>query len=383
MLTRKDLLYAGTEKGIFVSWNGGRSWESLQLNLPVTPITDLMVHNGDLIVATSGRSFWILDDLVVLNQYKPQNKEVRLFTPEDAHNGSWGSQLSGNSKKFKGTSPFEGVNPANGMVIYYELPKGMDATTLSLEIRDESGVLVRKISSEKDKEYKKHNGGGPPIAPVLSKNAGLNRFVWDMRTAIMPGIPDVYIEANFKGHVVPPGKYSLHLKAGETSSNATGKIVRMPGFTVSEDIYSEHHIFMNDAEEKLTHMHTFINNLFDAQQQLKNILKTLTNSTLKSDGEKLVEALEAWDHEMIQRKSKAYDDVENFPNMFTAEYLFMMNHANSAIPRITVSTRQRKQELDAQWQPLKARAEAFINKEIPNFNSKLWQEGIGAIRLKQ
>ena len=381
--SRKDLLYAGTEKGIYISWNGGKTWESFQLNLPVTPITDLMVHKGDLIVATSGRSFWILDDLATLNQYQPQKKELKVYQPEAAFDGSWRSQLSGNSKKFKGTAPFDGVNPANGMVIYYELPKELDSTVLTLEIRDETGNLIRKISSEKDQNYKKHNGGGPPPAPLLSTKTGLNRFVWDMQTGIMPGIPGVYIEANFRGHIVPPGTYFLQLKAGDKMSNTEGMIARMPGFTTTEQQYQEYHTFMDTAEKKLTQMHNMINNLYDAQQQIKKLINTVTDQSVKTEGEKLVAALDAWDGEMIQRKSKAYDDVENFPNKFTAEYLFMINHANSAIPRITQSSKDRELELEAQWKPLKKRAEEFIKTSIPNFNRQLWEVGIGAIRLKK
>ena len=380
--SRKDLLYAGTEKGIYISWNGGKNWESFQLNLPVTPITDLMVHKGDLIVATSGRSFWILDDLATLGQYQPRQKELKLFSPEPTYDGSWRSPLNGNSKKFKGTHPFEGVNPANGVVIYYELPKGLDSTNISLEIKDETGKLIRKFSSEKDKTYKKHNGGGAPPAPILSKKAGLNRFVWDMQTGIMPGIPDVYIEANFRGHVVPPGTYTLELRAGDKNSRSTAEIVQMPGLTTTAAQYQEYNSFMNAAERNLTQMHNTVNMLHDARQQLKTLIRTLDNGAVKTAGEKLIEALDLWDREMVQRKSQAYDDVENFPNKFTAEYLFMINHANSAIPRITQSSRDRKQELDIQWNPLKNQAEEFINEAIPNFNEELWKVGIGAIRLK-
>ncbi len=121
--SRKGMLYAGTEKGIYISWNDGASWETLQLNLPNAPITDLKVHQGDLVVATSGRSFWILDDLAALSQYKTGNSGVKIMKPEEALNAWWASPLDKNSKDFKGTHPFQGINPANGMVLYYELPK--------------------------------------------------------------------------------------------------------------------------------------------------------------------------------------------------------------------------------------------------------------------
>ncbi|NNG10680.1 MAG: glycosyl hydrolase, partial [Arenibacter sp.] len=143
---RSDLLYAGTEKGVYISWNGGKSWEAFQLNLPKTPITDLKVHKGNLIVATSGRSFWILDDLKALVQYQDSKNEVAILSPADAMNGTWYSPLSGNTDKFKGTHPYNGVNPANGMVIYYQLPKLSDSTHISLDILNSNGKLVRSFS---------------------------------------------------------------------------------------------------------------------------------------------------------------------------------------------------------------------------------------------
>jgi hypothetical protein len=380
--SRNGLLYAGTELGMYISWNDGKKWEPFQLNLPVTPITDLMVHQGDLIVATSGRSFWILDDLAVLGQYEHDEKEFKLYKPEAAYNGSWRSPLDKDTKKFKGTDPFNGINPANGMVIYYELPKGLDSTVITLEVRNGNGDLIRTISSEEDTDYKKHDGGGPPPAPLLSKNEGFNRFVWDMQTEILPGIPDVYIEANFEGHVVPPGTYSLKLITGGNTGSTHGEILPMPGFTTSEAQYLEYNDFMNAMEQNLAEMHTLVNKLYDAKQQLKEILKGIEDGSLKSEGEKLVAELDAWDKDMVQRKSKAYDDVENFPNMFTAEYLFLFNHANSAIPRVTQSSEERKQDLDVQWQGLRTRATTFLKTGIPGFNEQLWKAGIGAIRLK-
>jgi len=378
---RKGLLYAGTEKGLYISWNDGKNWEPLQLNLSKAPITDLKVHQGDLIVATSGRSFWILDNITTLSQYKANANALQLFQPEDAVNGFWFSPLNSSSKEVTGTNPYEGVNPANGMVIYYNLPKAMDSTEITLEILNQQGKVVRSFTSEKDKDYKPHHGGGAPPAPVLGTDKGLNRFVWDLKTPILPGIPDVYIEANFTGHKVPPGTYTLRLKANGETVTTTGAVLSPPNTNMTPERYREHDVFMTELEANLTDMHQRINTLFKVQGQLKKLLEELNDESLKAEGKALLEKLKAWDGDMVQRKSQAYDDVENFPNKFSAEYLFLMNQSNSALPQINQASKDRKRELDAQWVGLKQRAVTLMAADIPNFNKKLWENGVGALRL--
>lgn len=379
--TRKNLLYAGTEKGLYISWDGGKSWKEFQLNLPKTPITDIKIHQGNLIVATSGRAFWILDDLNMLTQYEASEKGMKLYQPKDTYNGSWGSPMSGNIDKFKGGATLSGVNPANGMVIYYELPKVEKTTVLTIDILDASGKTVRSFSSEKDKSYKPHNGGGPRRAPTIPKKAGLNRFVWDMKTPILPGVPGVYIESRFGGHVAPPGTYTIRLKMGDQVKVETGTIMAMPTYSTTPEQYAEYHAFMTEMETRLTAMHNTVNRLHKAQGQLKAIIKDVADETLKESGEQLLKNLDAWDKEMVQRKSKAYDDVENFPNKFSAEYLFLIDATNSTIPRVNQPSKDRKAELDAQWNGLKAKAMELMEKDIPSYNQKLWEAGIGAIRI--
>ncbi len=379
---RKDLLYAGTEKGLYISWDGGKNWASFQLNLPTSPITDLKVHQGNLIVATSGRSFWILDDLGTIAQYDPTKKGVELYTPEVAYNGNWYSPMNGNTDNFDGKSSFTGVNPANGTVIYYQLPKSLDTTEITMAIKDQNGKQIRIFSSEKDKKYHSNNGGGPPPAPTLSKKEGLNRFVWDMRTALLPGIPDVYMEAAFRGHVVPPGEYTIELHVNGTIKTTKATIREVPQYETKPGQYQEYHGFMTVLEQDLTAMHTMVNTLFESQKQLKNVLKTLKDTSLAKAGKTLLAQMESWDKAMVQRKSQAYDDVENFPNKFTAEYLFLIDATNSAIPRMNQASKNRKIELEAQWKTLKAQGETLIDTSIPAFNEKLWQAGIGAIQTE-
>lgn len=378
---QKGLLYAGTEKGLYVSWNDGKKWESLQLNLPKTPITDLKVHQGDLIVATSGRSFWILDNITTLSQYKGDTKSLKLFKPETTVHGYWGSQLNSSSKSVTGTSTFEGVNPANGMVIYYNLPEKLDSTDLTMVIADSKGKVVRSLTSKKDESFVPHNGGGAPPAPTLGKDKGLNSFVWDLKTPIVPGVPGVYIEANFTGHKVPPGNYTINLKVGDEIVSTQASVIKTPNTDITQERFEEYHTFMSEIEANVTDMHNKVNTLKKVQGQLAEVLKDLDSETLKEEGKALLEALKAWDDDMVQRKSQAYDDVENFPNKFTAEYLFLMNHSDSSLPQINQPSKDRKTELDAQWVGLKQRAETLIKSDIPNFNKKLWESGVGAIRM--
>jgi photosystem II stability/assembly factor-like uncharacterized protein len=379
---RKDLLFAGTETGLYISWNGGKSWSNFQLNLPVTPITDLRVHQGDLIAATSGRSFWILDDLNLLRQYAPDTSKMVLYQPSAAVLGNARSEMDRNNPGFDGTNPTRGVNPASGVVFYYYLPELPGEQELRLEIRDEKGILVRSFTSKKDRGFQSYDGG-PPAEPTLPAQKGLNRFVWDLRYPTMPGVPGVYIESSYRGHKASPGKYQAVLVMGAKSIPTTVEILPNPRYPTTTDAYKEYHQFMNQVEGMLANMHQTVNALYKKQQQLTQVLETLSGKEgldgLHKDGQSLLERMKSWDGKMVQRKSKAYDDVENFPNGFTANYMFMLNHAESDIPRVTRPGVIRRQELETEWSALEAEAKELLDKAVPEFNKRLWEAGFGAL----
>ena len=378
---RKDLLFAGTELGLFISWNGGQSWAPFQLNLPITPITDLRVHKGNLIAATSGRAYWILDDLSLIRQYKKDGSSFGIYKPAGSYLVNGSSELDSTEEEFTGANRYRGVNPATGVVVYYQLPELKKTDEITLEIKDSAGNLVRTFASKADEKLARStNAGGEE--PLLSKNKGLNRFVWDMRYETMPGVPDVRVEGSFAAHKAPPGKYTLTLKLGDQTAGTDAEILANPLYPTTPAVYSEYHQTMLSMETELTTMHRMVNNLYEKQKQLESLLSSLSGdkyAALKKDGEELVKKMKAWDEDMVQRKSKAYDDVENFPNKFTANYLFVINQTESDIPRVNQPTLDRMKELNAQWATLKARGTELLDKDVPAFNKKLWDAGLGAI----
>ena len=379
---RKDLLFAGTETGVYISWNGGLSWSSFQLNIPVTPITDLKVHQDNLIAATSGRSFWILDDLIFLRQFKMDTSTINLFTPAPAMLVTGGSELDSSNDEFKGSHPTQGVNPATGAVIYYYLPEVLDSVDLFLEIRDTKGVVIRRYSSKADSTFKKYDGG-PPSEAVISKNKGLNRFVWELRHTTMPGIPEAYIEGSYKGHKVIPGNYELTLVYGKVTKLSGVQVLKNPLYKIDENDYKQYDEMMFKLESELRIMHTLVNTMYAKQKQLNEILTELPDDKkfeeVKKTGNTLINLMREWDEDMVQRKSKAYDDVENFPNKFTANYLFLINHTESSIPKVNQASIDRMNELNLEWSVLKKRAMEILDSSIPAFNELLWQSGIGPI----
>ena len=379
---RKGLLFAGTETGIYASWNDGQSWEPLQLNLPITPITDLKVAHNDLIVATSGRSFWILDDLGTLRQYKNVNSDFQLYQPENAILVNGGSELNSTKKSFKGTNPLRGVNPANGIVLYYQLPTIKKGENISLSIKDASGKLIRTITSKKDTTFKSW-AGGPSVEPTLSKSKGLNRFVWNMRHTSTKGIPGVYIEGSYRGHKAIPGIYTFTLKKGDQVISTTASILANPVYTTSPDRYKTYDALMSEMEGKYSSMHESVNKLNGLQKQLSSIVNKLPTEekylSLKGKGQELLKRIKTWDETMVQRKSQAYDDVENFPNGFTANYFFLINQTESDIPQVNQASLDRKKELETEWINLNKEVQELLDTAIPTFNKELWDAGIGAL----
>ena len=381
----KDLLFAGTEFGVYISRNGGKNWIPFQLNLPNTPITDLRIHQDNLIASTSGRSFWILDDLNLFRQYKKDTNNALLYQPTNAYLANGYSELDQNNEEFNGSKMFEGVNPATGVVLYYQLPTLKEKEVVTLEIKDAAGNIVRKFSSTSEADNKV-GGRRSPREPKLTTSKGLNRFVWDMRYPSIPTIPGVFIESSFRGHKAIPGNYTITLKAGAQTNSTTATILANPLYQVGENDYKEFDALMKQMEGEVITMHSMILDLYESKNQLEAVLKNLPSEdkyiAVKTKGDSVVKLLKGWDEDMIQRKSTAYDDVENFPNKFTAEYMFMVNQNESDIPRVNQPVLDLLKEYTPKWEALKARGLDLKNNILPALNKQLWEAGVGAVWIK-
>jgi len=376
---RKDLLFAGTVTGMYASWDGGLNWSPLQLNLPITPITDLAISHDNIVVATQGRSFWILDDLTILRQYDGTSRQGKFYAPAPTYIPNWYSGL--NSNKCKGTDLLKGVNPASGMVLYYDLPSLSKETELTLTIKDAQGNMVNTFSSSVDKSYITYEGN-PPKKPTLSKNVGLNRFVWNMHYPLLPGVPEVYIEGSYSGHQAIPGNYQLTLTYDDNHFETPAIIQANPLYDLSEAQYRAYHEFMSFAAATYREMTDMTNRLNEINTELKSLLAKMNptnHNELIALGNSLSADLTLWDGIMVQRLSKAYDDVENFENGFTAHYLNLISESNSPIPKITQGSESRKVELDTEWIIHKQHAERLLKGQVQFFNTACQAQSVGVL----
>ena len=165
--------------------------------------------------------------------------------------------------------------------------------------------------------------------------------------------------------------------------NANFEILANPLYPTDAKTYQEYHTVMSSMEAEVNKMHEMIITLDGKRKQLDQLLASFPadekHSALKKEGQALSQKMKQWDEDMIQRKSKAYDDVENFPNKFTANYLFLINATESDIPKVNNPSLDRLKELNAQWSILQTRANELLSKDIPAYNKQLWNVGVGAV----
>jgi len=377
---RKGLLYAGTEFGLYVSFDGGGSWKSLQLNLPVTPITDLAIKRGELVVATQGRSFWILDDLTVLHQMSAEvaDGDFHLFDPRTVVR--WVDQSGG------GGRGAVGQNPPFGATIHYKLPAGLDeeeAAEVKLEIFDADGEVLRTLSS-KEPERRAPSPWRrffPELAepPLLDARAGANRYVWNLTLPDAGLVDDAVLWGWPGGPTVPPGTYQVRLTVGEWSDTATIEVVQDPRTDVSQEAMVEQYELASAIWKELTRSHEAIGRIRDLRAQLEEIAGRNDGEAITEKAEALVEALTAIEEKLHQTKAESSQDILNFPPQIDNQLLYLQGIVESTVGAPSEGMRVRFDELQAELDGMVGELDAIIVDQLPELERLLEDEGVSYV----
>jgi len=376
---KRGLLYAGTETGVFVSFNDGANWRSLQLNLPTTPVHDLVVKDNDLVLATHGRSFWILDDLSPLRQYSDPivQKDTFLYTPATAY------RIQAGAAGEKNPSKRTGQNPPVGAVIYYFLkdaPKP-DAEA-KIEILDTSSNVIRKYSSAEYNELEE------PADPddkkpekQLSPEAGLNRFVWDLRYEEARRIPGYYLYeygGGARGPVAVPGHYQVRLTVGSQTQTAAFDLKLDPRVKVSpEDLEAQFKLLIETRDE-LSRVYEVVNQIQDVRSQLGGLKRRLPENAaakpIAAAADDLDKKLVAVRDQIVNLDITANEDSLAYPPQLDAKLAYLAMDAGSADSAPTEAEQRQLEKLKRQSGELISRWDDLQRRDLAAFQ-KLTAEG--------
>jgi hypothetical protein len=380
---RKGLLYAGTELGVFVSFDDGAHWQPLQLNLPVTPIHDLVVKDDDLVVATHGRSFWVLDDLTPVRQVNAQSAQadVILYQPQTALRLHY-------PEEFDKRQPV-GDNPPPGAIIDYYL-KTTPKEEVSLEILDASGKVVRRLSSKEKKESEQ-----PPEWPdrvervkTIPANEGMNRFAWDLRYDDPIQIPGAFYSGTGpKGPLALPGDYQVKLTVGGKSQTAPLHLVIDPRTKGKEAAVQKQFILATQVNDRISLLHRAVNEIRDLRSQIQTLHKRF------GDDPRLKPALavaDDLDHKMsqieqklIQVNMKGSEANLAFPNMLnerfdTFSHVIEYGDAEPTNPQLDVS-----QMLNSQLDEQLNKLAQLKNEDLPKVSEMIKQANLPALIITE
>ncbi|MDX1477511.1 MAG: glycosyl hydrolase [Saprospiraceae bacterium] len=370
---RKGLLYAGTETGMYVSFDDGANWQPLQLNLPVVPITDLAIKQDNLIAATQGRSFWLIDDLTVLHQ---QSADVAasgmyLFRPMDSYRlGGFGGGRN---------NPTAGTNHPGGVMVHYYLKEPLaDGDELSISFFEADGDSICTYSTKAEsREYE-----------IEDVEAGGNMFRWNME---YPGARDfdgrIFWSGSLDGPLAVPGTYRVRLTVGDVSQEREFVILPDPRSTSTRQDLIAQFEFIQDVNDKVTEAHDVIIEIRDVRNQLKDLKKRLGEEDAVEPILDKVQVIDSVmtevEQALYQTKNQSRQDPLNFPIKLTNKlaHLNSLNRRGSFAP-----TRQSYDVKEALTQEVDAHLGRYYNlraTEIPELNRLVREQSVDAIMMKK
>ena len=379
---RKGLLYAGTETGVYVSFNDGELWQPLQLNLPAVPITDLSVHkrDKDLIVATQGRSFWILDDLTVLHQLSDEvtGSDHFLYRPETTY-------LFGSHTDIDPGQTL-GENPQNGVVVYYNL-KNQGDEEVKLQFLESDGDIIRTYSSkenlegepvEESEEFYEEEGDVP--SDVVKTQEGLNSFVWNMR---YPGATDlegrqILWAGSTRGPSAIPGTYEVRLIVDdETVMSRNFEITKDPRIETTQEDFEAQFELHQTITAKLDTTHKTINRIREIRSELNEIKSDFKDdSEVQKRADDMLTLLSDVEGELMQTKAESYQDVLNFPIKLNNKLASLASTVATGDGRPTEQQYAVYEDLASKVDAQFKRIEPILKGELSNLIEEIEQEAI-------
>ncbi len=300
---RADLLYAGTEYGMYISYDGGINWKSFQLNLPIVPITDLTIKNNDLIVGTQGRSIYILDDLTVVQQLSGAiaDKNLHVFDVNPAY------RMQGGGRRFGGGGGAvrnAGANPPNGTVINYFLKEATDSAKVAIEVMDKNKKIIKTFSTT-SKENK------------IDVNKGMNQFVWDMNYPVAERVDGLILWNGFVGGPkAAPGEYFAKIKTGKDSAEVSFTILADPNYKITTTEHQQQFDFLITVRDKFSEVMKGIKSIREVRQQMSDFSARAGKNMpkeIKTQIDTINKQMTGVEEALHQTKAKSGQDVLNFP----------------------------------------------------------------------
>lgn len=368
---RPGLLYAGTEYGMYVSFNDGAGWQPFQLNLPQVPVTDLAIKNDNLIAATQGRSFWMIDDISPLHQMTTETAKAAatLYKPT-------ASYRFGPVAAAENASKTTGQNHPGGVMIHFFVKDKPDTSaTASLEILENDGKLIRKFSTKaKEKEDK------------MTVKQGMNRFVWNMRYADAAKFDGMILwSGNARGPKALPGTYKAKLTYGGKTMEVPFEIKADPRSKATAADLQAQFRFLSEVREKITETHEAIKSIREVRKQLTDAASRVKNETDKKEVQEMVkktnEKLTRIEETLYQTKNRSGQDPLNFPIRLNDKLAGVGGMTESGDFPPTEQAMAVKKDLTAQIDSQLTQLKTVLDTAIPAFNELVKNKNIPAVVL--
>ncbi len=359
------ILYAGTESGMYISIDDGDHWQPFQLNLPIVPITDLTIKNNNLIAATQGRSFWIIDELVQLRQIinAPKGK-YSVFQPADPY------RMAGYSFK----SLTAGTNYAGGLMAFYNIPWEIKKEdTLSLTFFEPDGDTIVKYSTDhQDKAYQ------------VTVKKGMNKFNWNLRYSSAKRFDGLVLwAADMSGPMAIPGEYRVEINYNDTIQSRTFTIRKDPRSPATPESYQRYHDFASEVRDKITEAHEAIIDIRDIRAQLLNYQTRVSDDTLKTEINKIDSMITKIEEALYQTKNRSSQDPLNFPVRLSNKIGYLNSILGNGEFGPTDQAYAVKEELFGSIDTELRKYSSVKTEMIPLFNQMVRDKGIDAVILKE